>query len=134
MMRKSMSTNHPLAAGALAFAALGTVLGMAGTAFAGPVIHRREANQERRIDQGVRSGSLTAPEAARLEAGQARSVDHGAVADHEMRFPVELEVGEIVHRIAAEERVEPSIEMVSSRVRVLPAILQVPALALLACR
>ena len=37
-----------------------------------PRIDQREANQERRIDQGVRSGQLTPVEEARLEKGQAR--------------------------------------------------------------
>jgi hypothetical protein len=47
----------------------------AGTALAGigdPVIQQREANQERRIDQGIKSGRLTPNEAGRLEAQQAR--------------------------------------------------------------
>ena len=37
-----------------------------------PNIDKREANQQRRIDQGVKSGQLTPREAARLEKGQAR--------------------------------------------------------------
>jgi hypothetical protein len=47
----------------------------AGTAMAGtndPVVEQRQINQERRIDQGVRSGRLTPAEAGRLEAQQAR--------------------------------------------------------------
>ncbi|HET6419365.1 MAG TPA: hypothetical protein VFG19_04360 [Geobacteraceae bacterium] len=47
----------------------------AGAALAGdndPVIQQREANQEARIDQGVKSGRLTPKEAGRLEAQQAR--------------------------------------------------------------
>jgi hypothetical protein len=35
-------------------------------------IDQREANQERRIEQGVKSGSLNKKEAVRLEKGQAR--------------------------------------------------------------
>ena len=35
-------------------------------------IDQREANQERRIEQGEKSGALNAREAARLEKGQAR--------------------------------------------------------------
>jgi uncharacterized membrane protein YebE (DUF533 family) len=35
-----------------------------------PRIDQRQANQERRIDQGVANGSLTRPEANRLERGQ----------------------------------------------------------------
>ena len=35
-------------------------------------IDQRQANQERRIEQGVKSGALTGREAARLEKGQAK--------------------------------------------------------------
>ena len=37
-----------------------------------PNIDQRQANQERRIQQGVKSGQLTPREAARLEKGQAK--------------------------------------------------------------
>ncbi len=37
-----------------------------------PGIDKRQANQQQRIDQGVKSGELTAKEAARLEKGQER--------------------------------------------------------------
>lgn len=37
-----------------------------------PGVDQRQANQERRIQQGVRSGQLTEREAARLERGQDR--------------------------------------------------------------
>lgn len=37
-----------------------------------PVVDARQDNQEARIDQGVRSGELTAREAARLDAQQDR--------------------------------------------------------------
>jgi len=37
-----------------------------------PRVDQRQANQERRIEQGEASGALTPKEAARLEAGQAR--------------------------------------------------------------
>ncbi len=37
-----------------------------------PRVDQREANQERRIEQGVHSGELTPREAARLERGQRR--------------------------------------------------------------
>jgi uncharacterized membrane protein YebE (DUF533 family) len=44
---------------------------IAGQALAGtPVLHQREARQQARIAQGVRSGELTVPEARRLERGQ----------------------------------------------------------------
>lgn len=38
-----------------------------------PGIDQRQANQERRIDQGVASGELNARETARLERGQQRA-------------------------------------------------------------
>ena len=37
-----------------------------------PRIQQREANQEKRIDQGIASGQLTPKEAGRLEARQAK--------------------------------------------------------------
>jgi hypothetical protein len=37
-----------------------------------PGVDARQQNQDRRIDQGIATGSLTAREAGRLEAGQAR--------------------------------------------------------------
>lgn len=37
-----------------------------------PAVDARQANQERRIDQGIASGELTAAEAARLRAQQNR--------------------------------------------------------------
>lgn len=46
-------------------------------------IDQRQANQEKRIEQGVKSGELTGKEAARLEKGQARiqTMENKAVAD-----------------------------------------------------
>ncbi len=48
-----------------------------------PRIDQRQANQEKRIEQGVKSGELTKKEAARLEKGQARvqKMESKAVAD-----------------------------------------------------
>jgi uncharacterized membrane protein YebE (DUF533 family) len=48
-----------------------------------PRIDQRQANQERRIEQGEKSGALTPKEAARLEKGQARiqKMETKAVAD-----------------------------------------------------
>jgi hypothetical protein len=48
-----------------------------------PRIDQRQANQERRIEQGEKSGALTHKEAARLEKGQAhiRKMENKAVAD-----------------------------------------------------
>ena len=37
-----------------------------------PGIDKRQATQQQRIDQGVKSGALTGKEAARMEKGQAR--------------------------------------------------------------
>lgn len=37
-----------------------------------PGVDQRQANQQQRIDQGVKSGQLTTKEAARLEKGQDR--------------------------------------------------------------
>ncbi len=48
-----------------------------------PRIDQRQANQEKRIEQGVKSGELTKKEAARLEKGQARvqKMENKAMAD-----------------------------------------------------
>ena len=37
-----------------------------------PVVDQRQANQEKRIEQGVQSGQLTPKETAKLERGQAK--------------------------------------------------------------
>ncbi|GAB4176438.1 MAG: hypothetical protein Fur0039_19450 [Rhodocyclaceae bacterium] len=52
-------------------AVAGTALSQFGVAAAAGA-DERQANQERRIEQGVASGQLTEREAARLEKGQAR--------------------------------------------------------------
>ena len=48
-----------------------------------PRVDQRQVNQERRIDQGVQSGSLTQKEAANLDKGQAhvQSMENKATAD-----------------------------------------------------
>lgn len=48
-----------------------------------PGIDKRQANQERRIDQGIASGELTKREAARLDRGQDRvdAMENRAKAD-----------------------------------------------------
>jgi uncharacterized membrane protein YebE (DUF533 family) len=48
-----------------------------------PQIDQRQARQEQRIEQGVRSGNLTPRETARLERGQARirQMERQALAD-----------------------------------------------------
>src|SRR5258708_4173406 len=60
-----MKFAHTAIAAALGLAFSGTVLAQAGTI-------QRDVNQQSRIEQGVKSGSLTTREAARLERGQAR--------------------------------------------------------------
>src|SRR5262245_48715784 len=49
-------------------------------------IDKRQANQEKRIDQGVQSGQLNQKEAARLEKGQQRvqKAEDKAMADGKM--------------------------------------------------
>ena len=56
-------------------AVTGLALALAAPAFAQtatPGIDKRERNQQRRIDQGVKSGELTKGEAARLEKEQGK--------------------------------------------------------------
>jgi hypothetical protein len=71
----------------IAIAAFATAAGAALPALAQttstPRIDQRQANQEQRIEQGVKSGQLTGKEAARLEKGQARvqKMEDKAVAD-----------------------------------------------------
>ena len=51
-----------------------------------PRIVQRQANQDKRIEQGVKSGELTKKEAARLEKGQERvqKMENKAMADGKM--------------------------------------------------
>ena len=67
---------------AVAVAAAIAVPGLAQTSST-PRIDKRQENQERRIEQGVKSGALTQKEAARLEKGQARiqKMEDKAMAD-----------------------------------------------------
>lgn len=51
-------------------AALLGALGFGAVAQAAPVVNLRQANQERRIDAGTRSGKLTHREAMRLKSEQ----------------------------------------------------------------
>ncbi len=48
-----------------------------------PRVDQRQENQQKRIDQGVKSGELTKKEARRLDKGQARveKIENKAVAD-----------------------------------------------------
>ena len=53
-------------------AAIAAAIALPATAqTATPRVDQRQANQDKRIQQGVQSGQLNAPEAARLEKGQA---------------------------------------------------------------
>lgn len=61
MKRIQVIVAAALALSVLAFAQAGT-----------PRVDERQANQERRIEQGLASGSLTQREASRLERGQQR--------------------------------------------------------------
>ena len=56
------------------FVAALCVLGVSAVSFAGQrgYIDKREYREQRRINQGIRSGELTRREAERLEAGMAR--------------------------------------------------------------
>lgn len=56
----------------LAVTVLAAALASPAFAQSTPRIDQRQANQEKRIDQGVASGELNKREAARLEKGQAR--------------------------------------------------------------
>ncbi len=60
--------SHLIAAAVAAVVAVPAFAQSAAT----PGIDQRQANQERRIDQGVASGELNARETARLERGQQR--------------------------------------------------------------
>lgn len=64
-------------------AAVGLALPAAAQTQSTPRVDKRQANQERRIEQGQKSGALSEKEAARLEKGQARvqKAEDKAVAD-----------------------------------------------------
>ena len=74
-MHRPTLLHRLLAANTLALAAIGAWAQAAPSPAATPGIDQRQANQEKRIDQGVASGSLTARETQRLEDRQA-AVDH----------------------------------------------------------
>jgi hypothetical protein len=64
-------------------AAAGIALPASAQVQSTPRVDQRQAHQERRIEQGVKSGSLNEKEAARLEKGQAQvqKMENKAVAD-----------------------------------------------------
>ena len=74
-----MKTVHLAALFAAAMLALPAVAQTQST----PRIDQRQANQERRIEQGEKSGALTPKEAARLEKGEAhiQKMEDKATAD-----------------------------------------------------
>jgi uncharacterized membrane protein YebE (DUF533 family) len=74
-----MKLLYVAAAFILACAALSALAQTSST----PRIDQRQANQERRIEQGEKSGQLTPKEATRLEKGQARvqKMEDKAAAD-----------------------------------------------------
>lgn len=61
-------------------------LAQAGDTQSTPRIDKRQERQERRIEEGVKSGQLTEKEAARLRKGQARiqKMEDKAMADGKM--------------------------------------------------
>jgi polyhydroxyalkanoate synthesis regulator phasin len=67
---------------ALTVASGATVAQTSGTTST-PRIDQRQANQQKRIDEGVKSGALNQKEAARLEKGQTRvqRMEDKAIAD-----------------------------------------------------
>ena len=67
----------------LTIAVLGALSLPAFAQYTTPQIDQRQERQERRIEQGVRSGELTPRETARLERGQARirEMERRALAD-----------------------------------------------------
>ena len=67
----------------LTVAVLGALSLPAFAQYTTPQIDQRQDRQERRIEQGVRSGELTPRETARLERGQARirEMERRALAD-----------------------------------------------------
>ena len=68
---------------AAAMTAAGLAFSAAAQTTSTPRVDQRQANQERRIEQGERSGQLNQKEAARLEKGQARvdRMEQKAAAD-----------------------------------------------------
>ena len=70
--RKHTMNLKPLALATLLIAAIPAFAQTTATPTPQQRIDQRQANQEKRIEQGRQSGALTQREAARLEQGQAR--------------------------------------------------------------
>lgn len=73
-----MNMNAKWLVPALLFLALSTAASAENNST--PGLDRREANQEKRIEQGEKSGQLTPREEKRLERGEARLERHEAAA------------------------------------------------------
>ena len=101
----------------LAMAMMVTLLSIAAVAGADPVMRRadrREVRQDRRIEQGVKSGALTRGETRRLVRGQsrvnrieARDQRDGVVTMHERRHlqRVQNHQSRLIHRLKHNARV-----------------------------
>lgn len=70
LLENMMNFRHTVIA--LSLATFGSAFAQSTTAPNTPRVDKREAKQQRRIDQGVASGSLTQQEADRLNKGQDR--------------------------------------------------------------
>jgi hypothetical protein len=62
--------------------AVALIVGTASTSFAGSEVGWRKGNQQARIGQGVKNGSLTAGETSRLE-GREANLNHEIRADRQ---------------------------------------------------
>ena len=72
-------------------------LGLSAMAQKTPVVNNRQNRQQRRINRGVKSGALTKKEAAKLEAGQARTENLEAKAKSDGKVTVK-ERARLAHR------------------------------------
>jgi hypothetical protein len=86
--------------------AIGTLVA-SGAAMAAAPVNVRQLNQERRIDAGVRSGKLTAAEAARLRAQQASI--RAEVSRMRARHPHGLSEGDKKQLTALQDRADAAI-------------------------
>jgi tellurite resistance protein len=76
-----MNLRTPFALAALAFATVSAFAQTPAASAATPRVDARQANQEKRIEQGVNSGQLTARETLRLEREQKHVATAEAKAD-----------------------------------------------------
>jgi hypothetical protein len=82
------------------FAVAATALPAAAQTESTPRVDQRQANQERRIEQGQKSGALNQKEAARLEKGQARvqKLEDKAAADGKVTRKERVRLGKAQDR------------------------------------